>query len=84
MARFTIDREINVTAVRFGGKDGFETMPSRIEFDGESYSLTEAMKYHIRSGDRITRLLDMTDGARMFRLRSDSDRSGWRLMSMSV
>lgn len=83
MNPFTTDTEVTVTAVRFGGKGGCEVTPSRIELGGRSYTLTDGIRCQIRQGRRITRLFDMTDGARRFRLSSDGSCSNWRLVAMS-
>jgi hypothetical protein len=79
-----INSEVTVTGVRFGGKGGFDAIPTRIEFGGQAINLIEQMRYQIRRGDRLTRLFDMTDGQSNFRLRSDSDRPGWRLVAMGA
>jgi hypothetical protein len=75
--------EVSVTGVRFGGKNGMETIPTRMEFNGQIIYLYEQMRYQIKCGDKLTKLFDMLDSSNnSFRLRSDSDTPGWRLVSV--
>lgn len=77
-----INQEVNVTAIRFGRS--FDPIPRRIEFGGRAINfIDEGIRLSIKSGDRLTRLFDMSDGESNFRLRQASGQNGWRLVSIS-
>ena len=76
----TINSPVDVTAMGFGRN--MRTYPRRIEFEGSTYDFVDAgLRTVIRSGERISQIFTMTDGARDYRLRSDG--GGWTLLSMS-
>ena len=82
MSRTIINQEVAVTAVSF--HRDFEPIPRRIEFGGQAYTfLDEGMRYMVKSGERVSRLFDMTDGTRRFRLRHDVGQTAWMLVAMS-
>jgi len=71
---------ISVTAFRFTRQ--FETIPSRIEFDGVSYDLTDTYKkVTVTSDDGAETIFDVSDGSRQFRLRQHL--LSWRLISVT-
>lgn len=77
-----INQNVAVTAVRFGRK--FEPIPQRIEFGGRSISfIDDGIRIAIKSGQRLTRLFDMSDGTQNFRLRQMADDTNWQLVSIS-
>ena len=77
-----INENVNVTAVRF--RQDLETVPHRIEYGGRSYTFVDSgMRYLIRRGEHMVRLLDMSDGHSKFRLRYDDELSGWKLLSIA-
>jgi len=76
-----INAQVNVTAVRF--RADLETVPSRIEYGGRSYTFVDSgIRYLIRRGEHMVRLLDMSDGHSKFRLRYEDELSGWQLLSI--
>ena len=76
-----INQEINVTAIRFTRQ--FDPIPKRIEFGGRAINFVdEGIRLSIKSGGRLTRLFDMSDGESLFRLRQ-AHGQGWRLVSIS-
>lgn len=73
---------VEVTAVSFGSN--FEPIPRRIEHNGNSYTFIDhGMRFLIRRGEEITRLLDLSDGKAKFRLRCYSASGAWRLMTIT-
>ncbi|HXH04918.1 MAG TPA: hypothetical protein VNI82_00645 [Candidatus Nitrosotenuis sp.] len=82
MSKKFINADVAVTAVSF--RKNFETIPQRIEFRGVTYNFIGAgMRYLVSSGDRKTRLFDMTDGTAKFRLRNESGASNWTLVAIT-
>lgn len=77
-----INQNVAVTAVRFSRQ--FEPIPKRIEFGGRSINFVdEGIRIAIKSGQRMTRLFDMSDGNQSFRLRQSAGESNWQLVSIS-
>ena len=77
-----INQNVNVTSIRFTRQ--FDPIPRRIEFGGRSINFVdEGIRIAIKSGDRLTRLFDMSDGAQHFRLRHSAGESSWRLVSIT-
>ena len=57
--------------------------PRRMEFDGKSYDFIDAgISCIVKSGERITQILTMTDGEQQFKLRSDNKGGSWTLVNM--
>ena len=82
MNKFTIERPVDVTAVKFDRN--FDTIPARIEFEGHSYTFIDSgIRYLIHHGERITRLFDMSDGEVKYRLRQESGATTWQLVTIS-
>jgi len=82
MTKKFINQDVAVTAVSF--RKNFETVPQRIEYRGVTYSFVGAgMRYLVSSGERKTRLFDMTDGSTKFRLRNESGASNWTLVAIT-
>lgn len=82
MTKTTIEQPVSVTAVTFG-RD-FETVPSRIEFEGRTINFVDrGLRFHIKHGEIITRLFDLTDGESLFRLRQEPSDLSWNLLSIS-
>lgn len=82
MNRQIINQRVEVTAVRFRGD--LETVPHRIEYGGHSYTFVDnGIRYLIKQGSSMVRLLDMSDGHSKFRLRYDNEHSGWQLLTIA-
>lgn len=78
----TINSPVAVTALGFGR--GMRAYPRRIEHDGMTYYFTDAgIRTVINTGGRIAQVLNMSDGLRNFRLRSDNNGGSWMLLSIS-
>jgi hypothetical protein len=76
----TINSPVDVTSMGFSRN--MRSFPRRIEFEGTTYSFVDAgLHATIRTGSSIKHIFTMTDGARDYRLRSDS--TGWTLLSMT-
>lgn len=85
MAKYVqIDKEIDVTAVYFGGSNvNPKTFPRRIEFDGTTYTFNEGLQLVIQKGQSLVKIFDMTDGQARYRLRNDVSTRSWKLMSIT-
>lgn len=82
MTKTLINQDVAVTAVSF--RKDFETVPKRIEYRGVTYSFIGAgMRYLISTGERKTRLFDMTDGSARFRLRNEAGAPNWTLVAIT-
>lgn len=83
MVKTIINKQVVVTAVGF--KRDLSTYPRQMEYDGQTYDFIDAgLSCVVRSGERLSKILTLTDGSAQFRLRSD-DRGGiWTLLSMSA
>ena len=79
-----IAKEVNVTAVYFGGsKQALKTFPRRIECDDTTYTFSEGLQLVIQKGQDLIKIFDMTDGQAHYRLRNDVTARSWRLMSIT-
>jgi hypothetical protein len=82
MTKTTIEKPVSVTAIRFARN--FETVPSRIEFEGRTITfIDEGIRLSIKQGSKITRLFDLSDGESLFRLRQEPSSLNWNLLSIS-
>lgn len=82
MTKTPIEKPVLVTAIRFA-RD-FETIPSRIEFEGRTISFIDGgLRFRIRRGSEITKLFDLSDGESLFRLRQEASTLTWNLLSIS-
>ena len=78
-----INKTVTVTAVGFN-RD-LSVVPRQIEFDGTVYDFVDkGLACIIRRGDRLSRILTMTDGRKQFRLRSDNRSGLWTLLSIGA
>lgn len=83
MKQRSINQQVFISAMGF--KKDLEAYPRRMEFDGRTYNFIDSgLRCIVRSGERITQVLTMSDGSRMFRLRSDSKEGIWTLVSISA
>jgi len=83
MKQTTINKQVNITAMGF--KKNLMAYPSRMEFEGITYSFIDSgLSCIVRSGERMAQILTMSDGHAQFRLRSDNRGGIWTLMSMSA
>jgi len=77
----SINQKVVVSAVTFDR--ALETVPRRMEYRGTTYHFVEAgLKCLVRSGERMVRIITMSDGANDYRLRQDSGEYGWTLLSI--
>lgn len=75
-----INQPINVTGFRFNKQ--FDTVPSRIEFQGRTLHFLDAgIRYLIKHNGHITQLFDMSDGEASYRLRHEN--TAWTLVAIS-
>ncbi len=77
----SINQKVVVSAVTFDRQ--LETVPRRMEYRGTTYHFVESgLKCLVRSGERMVRIITMSDGNTDFRLRQGSDEYDWTLLSM--
>jgi len=83
MTKYTnINQPVAVTAMGFGRN--LQTFPRRIELDGASYTFVDAgIRAVIKRGSAIAQVITMSDGERLFRLKSDGRSSNWTLLGIS-
>jgi len=78
----SINQKVVVSAVTFDRQ--LETVPRRMEYRGTTYHFVESgLKCLVRSGERMVRIITMSDGAADYRLRQDSSEYDWTLLSIS-
>lgn len=79
----TINQEVLITAMGF--KKNLEAYPRRMEFEGRTYNFIDSgLRCIVRQGERVVQVLTVSDGYKMFRLRSDTKGGIWTLLSMSM
>lgn len=79
----TINKPVTITSVGFG--KNLTVVPRQMEYDGKIYDFVDAgLACVIRHGDRLSRIMTMTDGRKQFRLRSDSRGGIWTLLSIAA
>ena len=83
MTKTIINKEVIVTAVGF--KKNLSAYPRQMEFDGRVIDFVDAgLSCIVRRGERLSRILTLSDGREQFRLRSDNHGGMWTLLSVSV
>lgn len=75
----TINQHVDITALRFG-RD-MRAIPRRMEYNGRSIEFIDnGLCLAVGKGDRLMRILTMTDGQNDFQLRDQG--GSWTLMSV--
>ncbi len=83
MTNTIINKEVNVT--RLGFKKDLRAYPRQVEYEGTTYDFIDAgISFLIRSGERASQILTLTDGHSQFRLRGDERGGAWTLLSISA
>lgn len=78
----TINRPVAITALGFS-RD-MRVTPRRIELDGRSYTFVdEGIRTRVKRNGQLSQILTMSDGERMFRLRSDGRGGNWTLLGIT-
>lgn len=79
----SINKPVVVTALGFGRDTS--PYPRRMEFEGTCYEFVDAgISLIAKTGERITRIMTMTDGQKQFRLRSDNRGGVWTLLDITA
>ena len=73
-----INSIVNVTAFSFHRGREFRSFPREIEFGTTRCTFKDGFQYLVKSGERVIRLFDMTDGTTTYRLRNENDE--WMLV----
>lgn len=82
MKQLTINQEVFISAMGF--RKNLEAYPRRMEFDGRTYNFIDSgLRCIVHKGERMAQILTMSDGYKIFRLRSDAKGGVWTLVSMS-
>lgn len=81
MKKYTsINSPVTVTVLGFG-RD-LRTFPKRMEFEGVAYDFVDAgLRTIIRSGEHVSQVFTMTDGANDYRLRNSG--GIWTLLGIA-
>jgi hypothetical protein len=80
----TINKEVDVTALYFGGKSELKSFPRRIAYDNREITFLESgMRYLVQKGNRMIQLFDMSDGIRQYRLQFDPQAFTWTLLRIT-
>lgn len=83
--RQILNQEINVTSLYFLNRQPMRSLPRRIEFAGRAYNFLESgLEYQIKHGDQVVSLFDMSDGSTSYRIKFDSLKAKWFLISMTT
>jgi hypothetical protein len=84
---FTGPQEVQITSVSFRNdptNKRFESYPKRMIYRGREYTFTEPpMRYLIKKGQQLIKLLDVTDGNTQYRLRQE-DANHWTLVNIKA
>ena len=69
-----INRDVNIIAYYFRGKDKPNCFPKRMDIDGRQITFTETGLLHpTQKGKRMVHVFDMTDGKADYRLEFDAE-----------
>lgn len=82
-SRKHINEGVNITAWYFRNSRQFATYPKRMEWCGRSYTFSEGLQYSVSKAGSTTRIFDMTDGSRNFRLQSTDADTSWTLVAIT-
>lgn len=81
-SRVSVNKEVEITAVYFGGGRTLKSFPKRMEFDGHEYTFLETgIRCLVSKGQDLIQLFDMTDGSADYRLKFDTGKSTWTLLN---
>lgn len=81
MNTLSINKEVEINAFSFVNRHGLSGVPRVITVEDQQYSFVDnGIRYLVQKGQELSRLFDMTDGQRTFRLRQDADH--WTLLSI--
>lgn len=76
-----VNEVVNVTAMGF--KKDLHPYPRRMEFQGVVYDFIDAgLRCLVRSGERISEILTLSDGHAYYHLRQEGMAGGWTLLSI--
>lgn len=83
MNRTTINELVAVTQMGF--KKDLSTYPRQMEFRGRVYDFIDSgLSCLVRSGERVAQVITLSDGASLYRLRSDNHGGHWTLLSITA
>lgn len=83
MTKRALNEKINITGWTFRNIRGIATFPSRMEYQGAVYNFKDGLQYLIKRGGSVTRIFDMTDGAKDYRLTCDENQNIWTLVAIT-
>lgn len=83
-ARTPINKEVTITAWYFRNKKNLQSYPRRMEYNDQTYTFAEGLRYIVQKGRNAIQLFDMTDGTTKYRLKFDDQEHLWTLVSMSA
>lgn len=83
METVAINQEVTINSVYFKNKEGIETYPKQMEFDGETYNfLNDGWRYLVHKGQEVVKIFSVTDGNSDFRLKLDPSENHWTLLEI--
>ena len=82
MTKRALNEKVNITGWVFRNNRGLSTYPSRMEYQGATYTFSDGLQYLIKKGEQVKRIFDMTDGAKDYRLMCDNENS-WTLVAIT-
>lgn len=82
--RTLINKEIDVTAVYFGGGKTNITFPRRIEFEGSTYIFKDGLQLVVKSKEQFIKIFTMNDASNsQYRIKNDMVSHAWMLESIT-
>ena len=74
-----INQIVNVDAFYFSNCLGTtKSFPRQIDLNNKKYTFSDGLQYLVKTGQRVLRVFEMTDGERIFRLHLENNR--WTLV----
>jgi hypothetical protein len=69
---------VNVNSFYFHHGRSFKSFPRQIELNDQRFTFKDGFQYLVKSGERVIRFFDMSDGINTYHLRQENDQ--WLLI----
>lgn len=84
MESYFFNKEVVVDAVYFKNQNsGLKSYPKHMVVDGQGITFKTGLERLAQEGKRATRLFEMTDGHRRYRLKLDQEAGAWKLLRVA-
>jgi len=84
MESYFFNKEVVVDAVYFKNQNsGLKSYPKHMVVDGQGVTFKTGLERLVQEGKRATRLFEMTDGQRRYRLKLDQEAGAWKLLRVA-